>query len=429
MATLTHVLQPDTQAILLLCAGFGQSRQTEPMPLSLGEYNVLAQKLRQQHRRPADLLSTDGRNWVLDEVNGSLSPQRIVHLLERGAMLAVAVEGWTSKGLWVLSRSDEAYPQRLKRKLKQLSPPILYGVGNQALLSVGGLAVVGSRDIDDEGLAYTQRIAEKCAEQGIQIVSGGARGVDQTAMLAATAVGGTSVGVLADSLIKAAVSMKYREGLREGRVALVSSYDPSAGFNAGNAMNRNKHVYALADHALIVDSSYEKGGTWAGAKEEIKQESQIPVWVRVEGKVSQGNHQLLKLGAMPFPPEPWNRNILNLLEEAEQLHKIKTQKNAPKQLDLSEVKQPENQSTEVNHQGNTHNSKLPKNAYEAVLPLLLYHLNEPKDDKKIAELLDVGVGQVRFWLKKAVQEKLVEKKRTSYVLNRENKQLPLLNLN
>lgn len=429
MATLTHVLRPDTQAILLLCASFGQSRQAEPMPLSLGEYNVLAQKLHQQHLRPADLLSTNGKNWVFNEINGSLNPQRIVHLLERGAMLAVAVEGWTSKGLWILSRSDEAYPQRLKRKLKQLSPPILYGVGNQVLLSVGGLAVVGSRDIDDEGLGYTQRIAQKCAEQGIQIISGGARGVDQTAMLAATAVGGTTVGVLADSLIKAAVSMKYREGLRQGRVALVSPYDPSAGFNAGNAMNRNKHVYALADHALIVNSSYEKGGTWAGAKEELKQESQISVWIRVQGKVSQGNHQLLKLGAMPFPSEPWNRNILDLLEEAEQFNRIENQKTAPKQLDLSEVKPPNSQATEFNHQGSEHTSKLPKDAYEAVLPLLLHHLGEPKGDKEIAELLDVGVGQVKTWLKRAVQEKLVEKKKNSYVLTPNNKQLQLLKFN
>lgn len=429
MAVLTHVLQPDTQAILLLCAGFGRSRQAEPMPLSLSEYNALAQKLQQQNLRPADLLATDGKNWVFDEINGSLSPQRIVHLLERGAMLAVAVENWTSKGLWILSRSDEAYPQRLKRKLKHLSPPILYGVGNPDLLSEGGLAVVGSRDIDDEGLGYTQRIAEKCSEQGIQIVSGGARGVDQTAMLAAIAVGGKSVGVLADSLIKAAVSMKYREGLRQGRAALISPYDPSAGFNVGNAMNRNKHVYALANHALVVNSSYEKGGTWAGAKEELKKESRIPVWVRLEGDVPQGNRQLVKLGAIPFPPEPWNRSILNLLSEAEQFHRIEAQKNTSIQLDLSQVKQPEIQSNSVDRQDKEHTPKLPKDAYEAILPLLLHHLSEPKIDKEVASLLDVGVGQVRIWLKKAIQEKLVEKNKTKYVLSQDNKQLHLFRSN
>ncbi len=429
MAVLTHVLQPDTQAILLLCAGFGQSRQAELMPLSLGEYNVLAQKLQQQHLRPADLLATDGKNWVFDEVNGSLSPQRIVHLLERGAMLAVAVENWTNKGLWILSRSDETYPQRLKRKLKHLSPPILYGVGNPALLLEGGLAVVGSRDIDDEGLGYTQRIAEKCAEQGIQIVSGGARGVDQTAMLAAISVGGTSVGVLADSLIKAAVSMKYREGLRQGRVALISPYDPSAGFNTGNAMSRNKHVYALADHALVINSSHEKGGTWAGAKEELKKESKIPVWVRLEGDVLRGNHQMVELGAIPFPLEPWNRSILNLLEEAEQVHRIEAQKNTAKQLDLGEIKPPEIQANSVNYQDKADTPKLPKDAYEAVLPLLLNHLSEPKGDKEVADLLDVGVGQIRIWLKKAMQEKFVERRKEIYVLNRDNTQLHFLGVN
>ena len=346
---LTHVLQPDTQAILLLCAGFGQSRQVEPMPLRLSEYNTLVRKLHQDNLRPADLLTTEGKDWVFHQINTDLSPHRIIQLLERGAMLAVAVENWTSKGLWILSRSDDAYPQRLKQKLKHLAPPILYGVGNQNLLSAGGLAVVGSRDIDNEAIEYTKCIAEKCAEQGIQIVSGGARGVDQTAMLAAISAGGKSVGILADNLIKAAVAKNYREGLREGRVALISPYDPSAGFNVGNAMNRNKYIYALADHALVISSSYEEGGTWAGATEELKRDNRIPVWVCLEGDVPQGNHQLVKLGAMPFPFQPWNRPIWDLLDDTQQLHIVETQENTAKQLDISVVNQAEIQPNDVSY--------------------------------------------------------------------------------
>jgi len=310
----THVLQGDTQAILLLCSWFGQFSQ--PKPLSISEYSTLAQKLNQKGLRPADLLSR-GESWILDEFKEDLGTERIVGLLKRDAMLAFAVEDWTNKGLWILSRSDQAYPQRLKRKLQHLSPPILYGVGNQDLLSKGGLAIVGSRDIDSDGHEYTRRIAEKCVEQDIQVVSGGARGVDQTAMLAAIGVGGSSVGVLADSLTKASVSSKYREGLRQGRVALVSPYDPSVRFLTGNAMSRNKHVYALADYALVVDSSYKKGGTWAGAKEELNQKDRIPVLVRLQGSTSQGNQELHKLGAIDFPPEPWNRNIVDLEELTE----------------------------------------------------------------------------------------------------------------
>ena len=56
----------------------------------------------------------------------------------------------------------------------------------------------------------------------------------------------------------------------DGRLALVSPYDPAAGFNVGHAMGRNKLIYALADAALVVSSDYQKGGTWTGAVEQLK---------------------------------------------------------------------------------------------------------------------------------------------------------------
>ncbi|MBD2580090.1 DNA-processing protein DprA [Oscillatoria sp. FACHB-1406] len=430
MATLTHILKPDAQAILLLCASFGQTRQAEPIPLNLGEYNLLARKLQQEGLRPGDLLASDRKSLILSASGEDLNSQRILQLLERGAMLAIAVEDWTNKGLWILSRSDEAYPQRLKRKLKQQSPPILYGVGNQDLLARGGLAIVGSRNIDDDGLSYTKRIAEKCAEQGIQVISGGARGVDQTAMLSAISAGGTSVGVLADSLMKAAVSLKYRQGLCEGRVALISPYDPAAGFNVGNAMNRNKHVYGLADRVLVVDSSYQKGGTWAGAKEELKREIRIPVWVRVDRKKLPGNQGLIELGAFPFPAEPWNRDILTMVAESEQLSRSQSPARVAKQLSLNDLEIIEEKSNAtLDRQNKESKIKLPKDAYEAILPLLLYHLTQPREDNEVAVLLDVAIGQTRSWLKKAVAEKLVKKTKNVYVSLEGEEQLKLLSLN
>lgn len=427
MRMLTHVLRPDTQAILLLCAGFGQSRQVEPKPLSLGEYNVLAQRLQQEGRRPANLLSPEGKDWVLAAVNGGLDPQRVVRLLERGAMLAVSVEGWTNKGLWVLGRGDEAYPQRLKRKLRQSAPPILYGVGDQALLSGGGLAIVGSRNVDEEGLGYTQRVAEKCAEQGIQVVSGGARGVDVTAMLAAIAAGGKSVGVLADSLARAAVSKKYRDAIRAGQLTLVSPYDPDARFNTGNAMNRNKHIYALADQAVIVSAADHKGGTWAGAREELKRENRRPVWVRVQGEVPEGNHQLVRLGAKSFPLEPWNRPLLSLLQESDRLQEAEPPLQLEKQLEVDVAVQTAAQVREVNGQASDRplvsaagtERRLPKDAYEAVLPLLLYHLQELKQERQVAEQLDVKPTQARDWLRRAVEEGRIQRTRRGYVASEE----------
>jgi len=428
-AMLTHVLKPDTQAILLLCASFGQFRQTEPRPLNLKEYNALAQELQHHHLRPSDLLTLHGQDWLRAKVDFQIDARRLAMLLERAAMLGIAVERWTNKGLWVLSRSDEAYPQRLKAKLKQAAPPILYGIGNQALLKKGGLAIIGSRDINEDGLAFTRRVATTCAQQAIQVVSGGARGVDVTAMLATVEAGGTSVGVIADSLSKAAISKKYRAGVREGRLVLVSPYDPDTIFSVGNAMNRNKHVYALADHALVVSAAYSRGGTWAGATEELKRENRIPIWVKFQGEVPEGNHQLINLGAKSFPYEPWTQLLL-LLEKNSQTEATVIPCHTDKYLEEVEEQSQVTITSQKSEQENVsevpEKPPLPKDAYEAVLPLLLFYLQELRKEKQLARLLDVGPTQARTWLQRAKNEGWIKRTKQGYVVNEDTNQLSLL---
>ena len=316
---LTHILPPDTQAILLLCASFGQNRNSTPAPLTLGEYNTLASWLQENKMTPADLLLPIFQERLAKITIGKLDSNRLVALLERGMMFSVAVENWTNQGLWILGRSDPQYPKRLKQKLKKGSPPILYGCGNIDLLSNGGLAVVGSRDVDEDGLSYTNQVIQACSNQGIQVVSGGAQGVDQAAMLGTIKLGGTVVGILADSLAKSVVAGQYRQGIKEGRLTLVSPYDPNAGFNIGNAMGRNKYIYALSDYALVVSSSVEKGGTWAGVVEALSKIKDVPVFVRMQGNIPEGNRQLISKGAIPFPEAPWNQLLSELLVTPENI--------------------------------------------------------------------------------------------------------------
>ncbi|MBM4164800.1 MAG: hypothetical protein FJ222_10240 [Lentisphaerae bacterium] len=58
---------------------------------------------------------------------------------------------------------------------------MLFGAGDPALLQGGGLAIVGSRDVDDAGQAFAGDVARWCARGGMPVISGGARGVDQIA--------------------------------------------------------------------------------------------------------------------------------------------------------------------------------------------------------------------------------------------------------
>lgn len=289
-------LNPDTQIILLLCGSLGKSRSAEA-PLNASEYHKLAQWLHANRMRPGDLLAPGSVSRLSETLDVPVDPDRVARLITRGAALALAVESWSNKGLWVISRSDPEYPQRFKTRLGRAAPPVLYGVGDCTLLAGGGLAMVGSRDVDAPALAFTRQVATLCGEQGLQVISGGARGVDSEAMQAALAAGGTVVGVLAESLLKAAVAGKYREPLRAGRLALVTAYEPEAGFTIGNAMGRNKYIYTLSDYGLVVSTSLGEGGTWSGATANLA-ERWVPLFVRADETA--GNRRLLELGATPL---------------------------------------------------------------------------------------------------------------------------------
>ena len=294
-------LSPNTQAILLLTAPLIAGRN-EPSAdlLTLGEYKRLARLLREKQQQPADLLAPEV--WeVLGEWQRLIDCDRLKRLLARGFLLSQAIERWQTRAIWVLSRADAEYPKRLKMRLKEDAPPVLYGCGDTAILETGGLAVVGSRHVDEELISQTEDIGRLAARARRTLVSGGARGIDQAAMRGALEAGGRVTAVLADSLERAALNRENRAFLMDGQLVLMSPYDPTAGFNVGHAMQRNKLIYALADAALVVSSDYEKGGTWAGAVEQLEKLRLVPVYARSNGKVSKGLEALRQKGASPWP--------------------------------------------------------------------------------------------------------------------------------
>lgn len=222
-------------------------------------------------------------------------------MIGRGFLLSQALERWRSRAIWVVSRADVRYPRRLKARLNGAAPPVLYGCGEMGLLESGGLAVVGSRDVGAELISYTESVGQLAARARRTVVSGGARGVDQAAMRGAVQGGGRAVGMLADRLEQVAMQRENRDALRRGRLTLVSPYDPGAGFNAGHALQRNKLIYALADAPLVVSSDVNKGGTWAGATEQLEKLRFVKIYMRSTGELGRGIEALQRRGATPWP--------------------------------------------------------------------------------------------------------------------------------
>ncbi len=297
---MNEVLSLNTQAILLLTAPLNVKRsKREVRLLTHREYHRLAKCLHEAHKEPANLLKS-GADKLIDKCGGAIDKTRLKTLLGRGFELAQAVEYWQRRAIWVVSRADEAYPPMLKKRLKSDAPALLYGCGKKEIATTGGLAIVGSRDIDESLLKYTQQIARQVAEAQCTVISGAARGIDRTAMNAALEAGGKVTGVLTGDLARTALNREHRNLLRGERLLLVSPYDPSLGFNVGHAMQRNKVIYALADAGLVVHTTENKGGTWAGAIEQLTKSYSVP-YVRSTGKASKGLEALKRMGAKPWP--------------------------------------------------------------------------------------------------------------------------------
>ena len=285
---------------------------------------------------------------------------------------------------------------------------MLYGCGDAASLDAGGLAVVGSRNVDDGLIEYTEKVGRLAAETKRTVVSGGARGIDQAAMHGALDAGGYVAGVLADGLERAAMLRAYREALMDGRLVLICPYDPAARFLVGHAMQRNKLIYALSDAALVVSSDYEKGGTWAGAVEQLDKLKLVPVYVRANGGSGKGLEGLRERGAMPWPEPKTPEAFEKTLDTAPSV-----KCDAPEQQTLSLDIREEPAPLEDDSAGGAGSAPKPEIKVDALADELFTKVREliermdaPKTAADVAMKLEVPKTLAGVWLGRFFNEKL-----------------------
>lgn len=419
-------LSPDTQAVLLLCGALGRNDRELP-PLTLGQYNVFATALNTIGKRPGDLIGASGPSDALvgeacavPNANGrvkSASPERIAALLRRGVTLSTALDKWASYGVRVVSRADESYPARLRKHLGAKAPALLYYAGNAALLFGGGMAFVGARDITEEATDMLRSVVRGCVDLGMNVVSGGARGADQTAMQEAFSCGGKVIGVLPCDLLKACLDPSNREALAGGNALLFSAFDPEARpFNYGAvAMGRNKYIYGMADACFVAQSGIGlKSGTWSGADEELRNKNRNPVYVYLGECPSEGCVDLAKRGAVSWDPAKTVAENLadgskggrSMALEQDDLFNGYTVAESVVPYGVSG-----NKSTAVDNSARDAAEMTP---YGLFLALLRDFLSAPRKEtetkKRLGNKLDLVTAQVKHWLEKAESDGVVVRK-------------------
>lgn len=372
-------------------------------PLTPTEWGRLATWLRDRNLLPENLLAEGSPTILSDLKDKTISIERIKSLLDRGITLGVLVERWSRAGLWVMTRADTDYPSRLKKKLGAISPAVLFGSGNRALLDKGGLAVVGSRRANPEDRAYSRALGALAALSGHSIVSGGARGIDEEAMLGALNAEGTAIGVLANDLLRASTSSAYREHLERNNLVLISTTHPEAGFDVGMAMQRNKYIYCLAEAAVVVNSG-KKGGTWTGAQENLRK-GWTPLWVKDSSDPEAGNQVLLEHPATKQLPGDLDTFSFGTFFVDE------TAPHGPlpslfDKLPTADEKASAMENTfKFHHPEEASASRLDSTFFDLFLSKMRdYYFDTPVSVQQIQAQLNLQRAQLNVWLKEAVEE-------------------------
>jgi DNA processing protein len=169
------------------------------------------------------------------------------------------VEEHLARGITPIPFMDAAYPPLLR--LIKDPPPILYARGREDVLtSTTTIAVVGTRNPTQRGLAVAHRVAQWFAEAGFVIVSGLAKGIDTAAHEGALGHGRT-VAVLGTPLDKIyPAENKHLAGEIAETGALVSEY-PIGFASHGQSFVERDRIQAGMSIAVVPVQTGLEGGT------------------------------------------------------------------------------------------------------------------------------------------------------------------------
>ena len=200
------------------------------------------------------------------------------------------------KDMWICKQEEANYPQRLK--YFENMPEKLFVKGKLPDENKKSVAIVGARSCSYYGRTQAYEFARKLAENGVQIISGMAMGIDGWAHRGALDGGGETFAVLGsgvDICYPRQNADLYRKIPQQG--GILSEYEPGDQPLAWHFPLRNRIISGLADLVLVIEARKKSGSliTVEYALEQGRTVYALPG--RVGDALSEGCNHLIFQGA------------------------------------------------------------------------------------------------------------------------------------
>lgn len=304
----------DRFAIIALTTSLGLTSSETGLiaPLSIPTWSRLAAWLAHNGAGPAALLERSGQTVAaLSTIDASL-PLRVDQLLDRRNRAERNVRELEDRGIWIAAVGEHGYPKRWSQLFAFSAPPLVYGDGSRDNIDHPAIGIVGSRDISEQLTGIANDFGASVVLGDYAVVSGGARGADRIGMNGALDVSGTVIGILPDHLQRERLRRPNRDAIDRGKLTMISVVHPDTPFDVGNAMYRNRLIYALSDLTIVISCSEGRGGTWTGATENLKHRwAPLAVWTGTFAP--EPNHRLVERGAIALSAVPQSSDDVRAL--------------------------------------------------------------------------------------------------------------------
>lgn len=240
-----------------------------------------------------------------------------------------------SKGIRMVLLNDEDYPKRLKEI--ENCPYALYVKGKMPADDVPSVAIIGARNCSEYGTFVADEFGKALATEGINIISGMARGVDGISQRGAIKAGGRTFAVLGSG-----VDVCYPEGnyklyrdIQENG-GIISTFPPGTEPLKHNFPLRNRIVAGLADMILVVEARV-KSGTSITVDMALKMGKDVyAVPGRLTDRLSDGCNTLIRDGAgVALSPEDVIRELALIWKRKDPESGLLNENNIPKMATCS----------------------------------------------------------------------------------------------
>lgn len=244
------------EGFLLLTSSLGDPNRR---PLTVAQLRTLAERVRATQRIPADR-QMEPRD-LMGMGYGREMAERILSLLDDTVLLNHYLRRGERAGCIPLSRVSEDYPVTVHNRLGTDAPGCLWAKGDLSLLTKPAVALVGSRDIGAEHLAFAREVGRQAALQGYVLVSGNARGADRAAQDSCLDAGGEVICVVADEL---------ERHMPRKNMLYISEDGFDLPFSAQRALSRNRVIHCMGLRTFVAQAGYQQGGTWDGTVKNLR---------------------------------------------------------------------------------------------------------------------------------------------------------------